>query len=206
MGSGVSTALPTLVLSPKPPIPIFPLHVGPLPFLHPFLHPCTQPILPLYFPSCLLLSSAHHGYLTTRPTTVDIYRLLKPGDYWKDPYDRPFLAAPNPHDPASTLAKTVTGDYASPATVTSPGPLNSKPIHHGRLITSCVAITRTRHSLLLHLERGTSLQFWRVLCCKQRRASLLLKLHFSSLDSAREGSRKHQVPMQLIGIHAVGMH
>jgi len=41
---------------------------------------------------------------------------LAPGDYWKDPYNRPFLHAPNPHDPTSTLAHTVTGDYASPAT------------------------------------------------------------------------------------------
>lgn len=29
-------------------------------------------------------------------------------------YNRPFLHAPNPHDPTSTLAHTVTGDYASP--------------------------------------------------------------------------------------------
>ena len=41
---------------------------------------------------------------------------LKPGDYWKDPYLKPFLHAPYPHDPASSLAHTVTGDYASPAT------------------------------------------------------------------------------------------
>ena len=41
---------------------------------------------------------------------------LKPHDYWKDPYERPFLHAPYPHDPTSTLAHTVTGDYASPAT------------------------------------------------------------------------------------------
>jgi len=41
---------------------------------------------------------------------------LVPGDYWKDPYERPFLHAPYPHDPASSLAHTVTGDYASPAT------------------------------------------------------------------------------------------
>jgi len=41
---------------------------------------------------------------------------LLPGDYLKDPYERPFLHAPGPHDPASTLAHTVTGDYASPAT------------------------------------------------------------------------------------------
>jgi hypothetical protein len=71
-------------------------------------------------PSYLSLSTAHLRSLTTQLTAVDLCRLLKPGDYWKDPYDRPFLAAPNPHDPASTLAKTVTGDYASPATVTSP--------------------------------------------------------------------------------------
>ncbi len=31
-------------------------------------------------------------------------------------YERPFLHAPYPHDPASSLAHTVTGDYASPAT------------------------------------------------------------------------------------------
>jgi len=41
---------------------------------------------------------------------------LAPGDYWKDPYERPFLHAPGPHDPSSSLAHTVTGDYASPAT------------------------------------------------------------------------------------------
>ncbi|EKX34383.1 hypothetical protein GUITHDRAFT_155767 [Guillardia theta CCMP2712] len=41
---------------------------------------------------------------------------LEPGDYWKDPYERPFLHAPMPHDPSSSLAHTVTGDYASPAT------------------------------------------------------------------------------------------
>jgi len=54
--------------------------------------------------------------MTTPNGDTNPVSLLKPGDYWKDPYDRPFLAAPNPHDPASTLAKTVTGDYASPAT------------------------------------------------------------------------------------------
>lgn len=50
---------------------------------------------------------------------------LKPGDYWKDPYERKYLKAPQPHDPASTLAHTVTGDYASPATwgnIYRPGP------------------------------------------------------------------------------------
>jgi hypothetical protein len=31
-------------------------------------------------------------------------------------YERPFLHAPGPHDPTSSLAHTVTGDYASPAT------------------------------------------------------------------------------------------
>lgn len=31
-------------------------------------------------------------------------------------YERPFLHAPYPHDPTSSLAHTVTGDYASPAT------------------------------------------------------------------------------------------
>eukprot|EP00281_Chroomonas_sp_CCMP1168_P030133 CAMPEP_0206247600 /NCGR_PEP_ID=MMETSP0047_2-20121206/19902_1 /ASSEMBLY_ACC=CAM_ASM_000192 /TAXON_ID=195065 /ORGANISM="Chroomonas mesostigmatica_cf, Strain CCMP1168" /LENGTH=341 /DNA_ID=CAMNT_0053673147 /DNA_START=8 /DNA_END=1034 /DNA_ORIENTATION=+ len=41
---------------------------------------------------------------------------LEPGDYWKDPSEKPFLHAPYPHDPSSTLIHTVTGDYASPAT------------------------------------------------------------------------------------------
>ena len=35
---------------------------------------------------------------------------------WPSSSEKPFLHAPNPHDPASTLAHTVTGDYASPAT------------------------------------------------------------------------------------------
>merc|ERR1712216_115437 len=44
------------------------------------------------------------------------YYSTSDSDYWKDPYLKPFLHAPYPHDPASSLAHTVTGDYASPAT------------------------------------------------------------------------------------------
>lgn len=53
---------------------------------------------------------------TTEEGDANPVAALKPGDYRKDPYERPFLQAPFPHDPSSTLARTTTGDYASPAT------------------------------------------------------------------------------------------
>mmetsp|Transcript_27780 Transcript_27780/g.43375 ORF Transcript_27780/g.43375 Transcript_27780/m.43375 type:complete len:249 (+) Transcript_27780:2-748(+) len=54
--------------------------------------------------------------LTTEAGDDNPLAKVTPSDYWKDPYERPFLHAPGPHDPSSSLAKTVTGDYASPAT------------------------------------------------------------------------------------------
>lgn len=54
--------------------------------------------------------------LKSKAGDLNFVNQLKPGDYWKDPFERPFLHAPYPHDPSSTLAHTVTGDYASPAT------------------------------------------------------------------------------------------
>jgi len=54
--------------------------------------------------------------LATKAGDSNWINALKPGYYWKDPYERPFLHAPGPHDPSSSLAHTVTGDYASPAT------------------------------------------------------------------------------------------
>mmetsp|Transcript_46639 Transcript_46639/g.116844 ORF Transcript_46639/g.116844 Transcript_46639/m.116844 type:complete len:249 (+) Transcript_46639:27-773(+) len=74
-----------------------------------------------YWPGSMpWVKTMHNGEqlkaMTTPNGDVNPLSVLKPGDYWKDPYDRPFLHAPNPHDPSSTLAKTVTGDYASPAT------------------------------------------------------------------------------------------